>query len=156
MCKSLPLPEELYINPTESIISRIEKHITRTEGCWYWSGYKIKNYGQITYKKKNKPVHRIMWAIANKSDVPPGLVLRHTCDNPSCVNPDHLVPSTQKENLHDCIAKKRKAYPQPRLFCVKGHPRTPETVRRDRDGGTTCRLCDNERNKIRRSKKLEK
>lgn len=60
---------------------------------------------------------------------PTGSVVRHTCDNEACINPDHLRIGTQKENIADCIARGRKTDP-PRM--ARGaHPNTkirPEMI----------------------------
>src|SRR5690606_2215605 len=42
-----------------------------------------------------------------KGDIPTGKVVRHVCDNRGCVNPEHLILGTQKDNIHDCIKRKR-------------------------------------------------
>lgn len=51
------------------------------------------------------------WAYAHRIAVkaPIGSVVRHTCDNPSCVNPEHLVVGTHKENSQDMVTKDRQA-----------------------------------------------
>jgi len=75
-------------------------------------------------------------------DAPNGSIVRHTCDNGHCVNPDHLIVGTQKENIDDCIRRGRKVDP-PRM--ARGeHPNTkihpwmiPEIVRM-RDSGISA------------------
>jgi hypothetical protein len=53
------------------------------------------------------------WILANKQDWPEDKpVARHTCNNPACVNPDHIIPGTQYENVHDMIAAGRNILPQ--------------------------------------------
>lgn len=89
-------------------------------GCWLWTGTLSGGYGVIAGKifgKRHVPVgenmlaHRAAWVMAH-GDIPKstdyhGRVVMHTCDNPRCVNPAHLVLGTQKQNVHDMIAKKR-------------------------------------------------
>lgn len=48
-----------------------------------------------------------MWILAN-GPVPPGKIVRHKCDNPSCVNPDHLEVGTLSDNAQDAIARGRR------------------------------------------------
>lgn len=43
-----------------------------------------------------------------KGEIPKGLIIRHVCDNPRCVNPDHLMAGTHKENVHDMMTRGRK------------------------------------------------
>lgn len=78
--------------------SRFEK----TETCWNWTAALSKaGYGQIGYKKVVYYAHRIMWEIVNQEIIPAGMNILHSCDNPRCVNPDHLRLGTHKENMQD-------------------------------------------------------
>lgn len=91
-------------------------------GCWNWNGYKnTRGYGIIAGTingKRYAPVganmlaHRVSW-IVHRGDIPDGegahgTVVMHTCDNPSCINPDHLKLGTQADNVADMIEKGRK------------------------------------------------
>ena len=53
------------------------------------------------------PAHRLSWELANGRKVPRRLKILHKCDNRACINPLHLVPGTQLENMRDMIAKGR-------------------------------------------------
>lgn len=71
----------------------------------------------IWQKAKNKYGYGITWvnnkwAYAHRAvvDAKPNQVVRHKCDNPSCVNPEHLIIGTHKENSQDMVDKKRQAY----------------------------------------------
>ncbi len=52
--------------------------------------------------------HRLAWALHNGAD-PAGLVILHTCDNPPCVNPEHLVVGTNRDNQMDKVRKGRQS-----------------------------------------------
>jgi hypothetical protein len=89
---------------------RIEKHsIPIPEiGCWIWLGaIKSYGYGSIKYRNKDMRANRVSW-LAFKGEIPKGLCVLHHCDNPACVNPDHLFLGTLKDNMQDCIKKGRR------------------------------------------------
>lgn len=70
-------------------------------GCWKWLGStNAKGYGTIGHGYGTFRAHRIAWALGNgDTESLNGMVVEHTCHNPSCVRPAHLRRSTQKENL---------------------------------------------------------
>lgn len=69
-------------------------------GCWIWAGGVVRG-GYATMEIKGRHVMAHKWAWEQKNGpVPNGLVLDHfACNNPSCVNPDHVRPVTQLENV---------------------------------------------------------
>jgi len=76
--------------------------------CWPWKRNCSKlGYGQGSYKGVY-PAHRAAYAIA-KGAIPSGLCVRHTCDNPACCNPDHLILGTQADNTADRVSRNRSA-----------------------------------------------
>lgn len=78
-------------------------------GCWLWdSAYVDHRYGVMWLEGGNKYAHRISFMLHN-GDIPAGMHVCHKCDNPACVNPDHLFLGNAKDNTQDCIRKKRKA-----------------------------------------------
>lgn len=80
-----------------------------TDGCWEWLGNKNrKGYGGLTVFGRPEKAHRFAWIITH-GFIPAGLQVCHTCDNPSCVNPQHLWLGTSKENVDDCHNKNRHA-----------------------------------------------
>lgn len=75
--------------------------------CWLWTGAKtVLGYGQGKRKDKQPYVHRMMWSTLY-GEIPPGYVVCHACDNPSCVNPSHLFVGTQGDNMRDKQKKGR-------------------------------------------------
>lgn len=99
------------VRPHGSLEERFFRKVDKTEKCWVWIGNTSRNgYGSIQSGGKGSPTlsaHRLSYEM-HKGQIPDGLVVMHSCDNPSCVNPDHLSVGTFKENTHDMIAKGRK------------------------------------------------
>lgn len=76
--------------------------------CWEWVGSKDKDgYGKACYKFKRERAHRLSYRVFKLQDISNMLVL-HTCDNPSCVNPEHLFLGTHKDNMLDKKTKGRQ------------------------------------------------
>lgn len=79
---------------------------TRDE-CWEWHGeLNERGYGRMKIAKKNKKAHRLSYEHFTGRSLGK-LLCCHRCDNPSCVNPDHLFAGTHKDNVHDMIRKGR-------------------------------------------------
>lgn len=77
-------------------------------GCWLWLGAASKGgYGTVKHGHHTRAAHRVSWEVANGTQVPDGMVVMHKCDNPSCINPDHLRLGTQFDNLADMRRKGR-------------------------------------------------
>ena len=80
------------------------------DDCIEFQGYKNnKGYGQKRSDGKKRYAHRLAYCKAKKIDIKEidGLVVMHTCDNPPCVNPEHLKLGTQQDNVDDMMKKGR-------------------------------------------------
>lgn len=83
-------------------------------GCWEVRGHALRS-GHVHLTEgstakgdfRHVRAHVFAWEQAHARCVPPGMVVMHSCDNPRCVNPDHLVLGTQRDNIHDSIRKGR-------------------------------------------------
>ena len=83
-------------------------------GCHIWmGGVNDQGYGLIRHGQRHKRAHRVAWEMAN-GPIPEGMVILHSCDLPSCVNPCHLTAGTQADNLKDMFAKGRGRIPEVR------------------------------------------
>lgn len=81
-------------------------------GCWLWTASTAgKGYGQLRIPgtRRNVYAHRFSYELY-RGAIPPGMQLLHSCDNPRCVNPDHLSIGTCKENLQDMKEKDRSTF----------------------------------------------
>lgn len=76
-------------------------------GCWIWIGSRGRQgYGHFWWGGKCLKAHRASYML-HVGEIPPGLDIMHRCDNPSCVNPEHLRAATTRENVQDMWAKGR-------------------------------------------------
>lgn len=94
---------------------RFDRYVNKTEGCWLWTGSKDQDgYGifrgavaGVTFAR----AHRFSYAYHTGELPQSGMCIMHSCDNPSCVNPDHLSLGTNADNMADKARKGRSRVP---------------------------------------------
>lgn len=86
--------------------------VKQPSGCWEWQGARQRmGHGVIGRGRRGEGtvlVHRLSWEVHN-GPVPVGMCVCHHCDNPPCVNPDHLFVGTRNDNNQDMMRKGRHA-----------------------------------------------
>jgi hypothetical protein len=84
----------------------------KESGCKEWTGNTVNSrglvYGSIYVCKRSIPAHRFSYIVHNKGI--DNAVVRHKCDNPICINPEHLISGTQTENVEDMIVRGRAGW----------------------------------------------
>jgi len=102
-----------------------------SDGCIEWRGGKSpKGYGNASFKGRPCRAHRLAYCLAHglSLDDIKGKLVRHTCDNPGCVNPNHLLLGGDKDNYQDAIDRGRRTASQ--TFPIgHDHPKAKLTVR---------------------------
>lgn len=87
----------------------INEHVVvnqKTE-CWEWKGeMSNKGYGRVWYMGDRFSAHRFSY-MAFVGEIPSGKLILHQCDNPKCVNPNHLHPGTYRDNINEAVARNR-------------------------------------------------
>lgn len=93
-----------------SFESRLEQvYFEPNTGCWLWPSYvNDLGYGFTIYGGKRMTAHRASYS-HHFGPIPEGMGILHSCDVPSCINPKHLRPGTQKENASDALSRGRTA-----------------------------------------------
>ncbi len=146
---SKPLPK-----PSKAALRRMWFKISIPDACWEWKG-SIKKCGYASdisidgsrgRKGEGYLPHRLMYHWF-KHDIPVGMTIDHLCNNPKCVNPDHMEISTHSAN----VSRAHK-----RAYCKRGHPQTPDNRYTSPGSGMSrCRPCMNTSRKERRKVKVQ-
>lgn len=122
------------------------KTVLTERGCWQWykdlgRGPRGPYYPQGGYRGKRPQLNRLMLALTQRP-LEPHEKACHRCDNPLCINPDHLWIGTQKENIQDAIAKGHQQFhPSHYTHCKHGHEFTPENTWLTKEGYRHCKEC---------------
>jgi hypothetical protein len=96
-----PIPDRVTIHGSIEKKFALKSKGRNETGCWLWSGRLDKDgYGSLRDGQKMKRAHRVSWEI-HHGPIPKGLGVLHKCNNPTCVNPEHLKIGDHKDNMSD-------------------------------------------------------
>ena len=88
-------------------LKRFTAKVEITDSCHIWTASKTRTgYGYFRADGRTDLAHRVAYKLYN-GEIPRGMYVIHACDNPSCVNPEHLAIGTQSDNILDCVMKNR-------------------------------------------------
>lgn len=83
------------------------EHTVEEGACLVWTAYRAPlGYGSVRFRGRARGAHVVAWTLF-VGEIPPGLCVLHTCDNPPCVRLDHLFLGTKAQNTADMVAKGR-------------------------------------------------
>lgn len=98
--------------PKDPMESFLKKFVVLESGCWEWTASKMGNgYGKMYFNQGWTGAHRASYTL-HKGLIPIGFCVLHRCDNPPCVNPEHLFLGTQLDNIAD-MNRKGRQYTRP-------------------------------------------
>jgi len=125
------------------------------DDCWEWAAAKnAKGYGVIGNGKRLILAHRLSYEIHSKSIIPPKKLILHKCNNPSCVNPSHLIVGDHSLNqlmayrdgltpVHTPKVRRGKDHPNgAKTHCIRGHRFIEES---EFGKHRRCKECSKER-----------
>jgi len=136
--------------PTRPLEERFWEKVQPTGACWLWTAGTARGYGRFGVATGDvQPAHRVAYELL-VGPVPDGLVLDHLCRITQCVNPDHLEPVTDEENLARGYPKPPPRHQEAKTQCPQGHPYDEANTYRTPAGHRRCRTCHRAETRARR------
>lgn len=109
------------VNLEQKFLDRISIPGDYIDGCWIWIGAMHKGgYGHLKFDGITRLAHRISWELFN-GPIPEGFLVLHKCDNPPCVNPNHLFLGDHADNMKDMWDKGRHSIDHIKNLNEKGN-----------------------------------
>jgi hypothetical protein len=117
MAKNMPLIERFF--------QKVDKSGSEAHpDCWIWKGGKTSSgYGSFKYYQERSAIgSHVSSYLFHIGEVPKGMFVCHHCDNPPCVNPEHLFLDTNSGNMKDMFKKGRNgSSTKKQTQCRRGH-----------------------------------
>jgi len=126
-----------------AMLQRLEAKFTPepNSGCWLWTGaITADGYGKTAVNRMSRLAHRVFYELVNGA-IPSGLMLDHLCRVRCCINPAHLEPVTNRENV--LRGTSFTAVNARKTHCNSGHPFAAGNLYLTPTGQRTCRECRN-------------
>lgn len=139
---------------------RFWRYVEKTDGCWLWTGAKSRGYGRFVISQRPTvcvAAHRMAYELS-VGPISDGLTIDHLCRNKACVNPAHLEPVTLAVNVLRNSGP--SAINAAKTHCSNGHEFTEENTyvyaSGFHEGARKCRACEQERMRVKRSKRTSR
>ena len=152
MAKHMPLIERFFQKVDKSGNEKFPD-------CWIWDGGRTsKNYGSFCYYTKKPAIGaHVSSYLFHKGEIPDGQIVRHKCNNPPCVNPEHLILGSHSDNMKDMFESDRHSWAnRERTHCRRGHEFSVVGVKVSTKANgksfRTCRECSRMMDAKRRNK----
>jgi hypothetical protein len=144
--REIVLRDEMLPRFTDKIV-----HDPATD-CWNWTAYRGPGgYGRFSVDGPMRMAHRVSYTFF-VGPVPGGKQIDHLCRNRGCVNPDHLEPVTNYENV---VRGESGAKQAARTHCPQGHEYAGKNLIVNTNGARVCRECQNAAQRRQNAKKKE-
>jgi hypothetical protein len=111
----------IYTMVDKEIVKRFFDKVDKSQNCWNWKAATRSGYGVLKVKGKGVSAHRLSWDI-HFGEIPMGMLVCHRCDNPKCVNPEHLFLGTHSDNSIDAFRKGHINMPEGRKYRIGSYP----------------------------------
>lgn len=129
--RSTPLAERVF-----------GRFVTNSAGCWVWQGQQNSyGYGLLKVSGRRRMAHRVAYEL-RVGPIPDGLYIDHLCRNRTCINPEHLEPVTNGENVKR--GEGTHARNSRKTHCKQGHPFAGANLLIS-GGVRVCRTCKRRR-----------
>lgn len=127
-----------FLTALARLNSRIIKH---SNGCWEWQGSRTdQGYGKFRFGR-DQLAHRVAFRLL-RGPISSDWCILHRCDNPPCVNPDHLFIGDRALNNKDRSTKDRNNHHYENAsHCKRGHPFDEQNTYHRKTGARMCRKC---------------